>query len=77
MRRIFFKIFEKSDFSVTHNPYMIVADNTVVVRNQSEHSALVQILKASADQKMGKSRISLKDAVGHPYGSLFELINRK
>lgn len=56
---------------------MIQSDETVVVRTLSDVNSQVQILKAASDQKMGKSRVSLKDTVGHPLGSLFELNNRK
>lgn len=56
---------------------MIEANCTVVLRSHSDYGAQVQILKAAADQKMGKSRVSLKDIVGHSYGTVFELCQRK
>ena len=56
---------------------MIRLDDTVVVRTLTDTNSQLQILKAASDQKMGKSRVSLKDTVGQPLGSLFELTNRK
>lgn len=56
---------------------MISLDDTVVVRTLTDTNSQLQILKAASDQKMGKSRVSLKDTVGQRLGSLFELTNRK
>jgi hypothetical protein len=56
---------------------MIRLDDTVVVRTLTDTNTQLQILKAASDQKMGKSRVSLKDTVGQRFGSLFELNSRK
>ncbi len=53
---------------------MIVENSMVIVRSLDDKSSY--ILKVSGDQKLGKSRVNLRDLIDKPYGSVFELINR-
>lgn len=53
---------------------IILENSTVVIRSMDAKSSY--ILKVCGDQKLGKSRISLKELAGKPYGSVFELQNR-
>lgn len=53
-----------------------IKDNDIlVVQNAFDKSSY--ILEVNGDQKLGKTRISLNDIIGEPYGSYFELHGRK
>lgn len=53
---------------------LIKDTDTVIVRSVDDKCCY--ILKVNGEQKLGKSRIHLKNLVGQPYGSVFELIGR-
>ncbi len=53
---------------------MICENDMVIVRSVDDKCSYV--LKVSGEQKIGKSRVYLKELIGKPFGSIFELINR-
>lgn len=59
----------------TMDSLIINAKDTVVVKNADDKSSC--IVKLNGDQKIGKSRVNMKDTVGLPYASYFELAGRK
>ena len=64
-----------SSSSVTN---LISVGETVVVRSHDQKCVyIVKAGTAREDQKIGKSRVSLKEVIGHPYGSVFQQNNRK
>eukprot|EP01039_Chlorochromonas_danica_P002810 gene2810-3064_t len=50
-------------------------NETVVIKNADDKSAFV--VKVNGEQKIGKSRVYLKDVIGLPYTTYFELVGRK
>lgn len=56
------------------NP-IIQSTDTVVVKSVTDKCCYV--LKVNGEQKLGKSRVSMKEAIGQPYTAYFELNGRK
>ena len=54
---------------------LIEAGDTLIVRSYDDKCSY--ILQVNGEKKINKSRVSLKDVVGQPYGAVFELNNRK
>ncbi len=52
----------------------ITDKDVLVVRNAADKSCY--ILQVNVEQKIGKTRVSLKDIIGEPYGSYYELVGR-
>lgn len=48
---------------------------TLVVRMHDDKST--SVIKAKCDQKIGRSKVSVKNIVGAPYGSVFEIVDRR
>jgi tRNA (adenine58-N1)-methyltransferase non-catalytic subunit len=53
----------------------IAENDTLIVRSYDDKSSY--ILQVNGEKKINKSRVSLKEIVGEPYGAVFELNNRK
>jgi tRNA (adenine-N(1)-)-methyltransferase non-catalytic subunit len=49
--------------------------DTVVIHSNEDKQ--FNIVKVNGEQKIGRSRVQLKDLVGEQYGTVFEVINRK
>jgi tRNA (adenine-N(1)-)-methyltransferase non-catalytic subunit len=49
--------------------------DTVIIRLQDDKSTCM--LKIEGDQKIGKTRVSVKNVIGAPYGSVFQISDRK
>jgi len=65
-----------SDCTQEENLFGLVsAGETVVVRLHDDKSTC--IIKAKGDQKLGRSKVSVKNIVGAPFGSVFEIIDRR
>jgi tRNA (adenine-N(1)-)-methyltransferase non-catalytic subunit len=60
--------------SNTADPDIIQEGDNIVIRMHDDKSAL--LVKVAPDQKIGKTRLSLRSLAGSPYGSIFELRNR-
>lgn len=54
---------------------LVSASDVVVVRNAADKSS--SVVRLNGEQKIGKSRVNLKDAIGLPYSTYFELNGRK
>ncbi|RYH07113.1 hypothetical protein EON65_42075 [archaeon] len=54
---------------------IIQSTDTVVVKSVTDKCCYV--LKVNGEQKLGKSRVSLKEAIGQPYTAYFELNGRR
>lgn len=54
---------------------LIEAGDTLIVRSYDDKCSY--ILQVNGEKKINKSRVSLKEIVGQPYGAVFELNNRK
>jgi tRNA (adenine-N(1)-)-methyltransferase non-catalytic subunit len=54
---------------------IISEGDSLVVRSYDDKCSYV--LQVNGDKKINKSRVSLKEIVGQPYGAVFELNNRK
>eukprot|EP01031_Cornospumella_fuschlensis_P026114 gene26114-31532_t len=54
---------------------VIQVTDTVVVKSVTDKCCYV--VKVNGDQKLGKSRVSMREAVGEPYTAYFELNGRK
>jgi tRNA (adenine58-N1)-methyltransferase non-catalytic subunit len=57
------------------NNNIIRANDFVVIQYLDDKNS--SIVKVDGEQKIGKSRVSLKEMIGEPYGTLFEINNRK
>jgi hypothetical protein len=57
-----------------HQIDRITDKDVLVVRNAADKSCY--ILQVNVEQKIGKTRVSLKDIIGEPYGSYYELVGR-
>lgn len=57
------------------NDHRIQSEDTVIVRSYEDKNSY--ILQVKGEKKVGRSRVSLKEIVGQPYGAVFELQNRK
>lgn len=54
---------------------LILEGDSLVVRSYDDKCSY--ILQVNGEKKINKSRVSLKEIVGQPYGAVFELNNRK
>ncbi len=54
---------------------LIAADDSLIVRSYDDKCSY--ILQVNGEKKINKSRVSLKEIIGQPYGAVFELNNRK
>ena len=55
--------------------HRIGSGDTLIVRSYDDKSSY--ILQVNGEKKVGKTRVSLKEIIGQPYGAVFELHNRK
>lgn len=56
------------------DPDIIQEGDSIIIRMHDDKSGL--LVKVAPDQKLGKTRLSLRSLVGSPYESVFELRNR-
>jgi tRNA (adenine-N(1)-)-methyltransferase non-catalytic subunit len=54
---------------------LIKIGDVVVIRLHDE--VCCYMVKVEGDQKIGRSRVSVKNMIGYPYGSIFEICDRK
>lgn len=75
LQTLHFKRPIKAYFKMSTTGECIEAGDTLIVRSYDDKCSY--ILQVNGEKKINKSRVSLKDVVGQPYGAVFELNNRK
>ena len=64
-----------SDVIASEDSSIIRENDTVILRMYDDKSTCM--LKVKGEQKIGKSKVKVTGLIGHPYGSIFEVIDRK
>ena len=63
------------NIAIMQDKETISAGDSLVVRSYDDKCSY--ILDVNGEKKINKSRVSLKEIIGQPYGAVFELNNRK
>ena len=67
--------FSSNDISSLNDEDVIKANDYIVIRLHDDKST--SIIKIIGDQRIARTRLNVKALIGHRYGTVFEIINKK